>query len=192
MCIYRESFLSDHCKWQKNAVFRGFINWSKNECTGLPFALYLQNCCLLSSGWQTPFCLHCLFAAPLCTMSSGICIFCILFDIIVDFTFSSKIDGGKYFTVSSASCQLLPQNLQLHFVISQDGNRPIRYQIPIRKIPRFIPKFGAHRSTTVRPAHIFPISEFLRSKTSQTIIFLSDVCFALLIRLIDDHELLHI
>ena len=86
MCICRESFLCDHCKWQKNAVFRGFIYWSKNEGTGLPFALYLQNCCLLSSGWQTPFCLHCLFAAPLCTMSSGICIFCILFDIIVDFT----------------------------------------------------------------------------------------------------------
>ena len=170
--------------------FKRVLSWSKNEGTGgLPFALYLQNCCLISSGWQTPFCHHCLFAAPLCTITNGICIFS---DIIIVFIFSSKIGGRKYFTVRSASCQLLPQNLQLHFVISQDGNRPIRYQIPIRKIPRFIPKFGAHRSTTVRPAHIFPISEFPRSKTSQTIIFLSDVCFALLIRLIDDHELLHI
>ena len=77
------------------------------------------------------------------------------------------------FTFSSAPCQLLPQNLQLHFVISQDGNLGIRYQIPIRKIPRFIPKFGAPRCRG-HFSHIFTISQFPRF----LIVLLSDVCFA--------------
>ena len=43
----------------------------------LPFKFWLTNPFLSSLS---------LCRAPLCTMSSGICIFCILFDIIVDFT----------------------------------------------------------------------------------------------------------
>ena len=190
MCICRESFHCDHCKWQKKCCFQRVHllvqKWGYRPSLCplltklLPFKFWLTN----------PFLSSLSLCSPSLYNEQWHLYF--LYFVWHHSWFYFQIDGGKYFTVNSASCQLLPQNLQLHFVISQDGNRPIRYQIPIRKIPRFIPKFGAHRSTTVRPAHIFPISEFPRSKTSQTIIFLSDVCFALLIRLIDDHELLHI